>query len=97
MYYGKSVSVVEMDGSFDNFKEVFCVESALQNTNTKFYGELTQVTLKLADAPGSNNGTGHMQTLAAFAIRSVYEKKLATAMLNTSVLFGLNQRKNIRI
>eukprot|EP00551_Chaetoceros_affinis_P010307 CAMPEP_0203683204 /NCGR_PEP_ID=MMETSP0090-20130426/47398_1 /ASSEMBLY_ACC=CAM_ASM_001088 /TAXON_ID=426623 /ORGANISM="Chaetoceros affinis, Strain CCMP159" /LENGTH=388 /DNA_ID=CAMNT_0050552333 /DNA_START=474 /DNA_END=1640 /DNA_ORIENTATION=- len=81
-YYGKPVSVVEMDGSFDNLQELVYVESALQNTNTKFYGELTQAMLKLADAPGSNNGTGLMQTLAAFAIRSVYEKKLATAKLN---------------
>ena len=37
--------------------------------------------LKLADAPGSNNGTGLMQTLAAFAIRSIYEKKAAAAKL----------------
>jgi phosphoribulokinase len=33
--------------------------------------------LALADAPGSNNGTGLMQTLAAFAIRELYEKKSA--------------------
>jgi len=81
-YYGNDVTVVEMDGSFDNLQELVYVESALQNTNTKFYGELTQAMLKLADAPGSNNGTGLMQTLAAFAIRSVYEKKAATAKLN---------------
>jgi len=78
-YYGKSVQVVEMDGSFDNIQELVYVESALKNTNTKFYGELTQAMLALSDAPGSNNGTGLMQTLAAFAIRSVYEKKAATA------------------
>jgi phosphoribulokinase len=51
----------------------------LSNTKTKFYGELTQAMLALADAPGSNNGTGLMQTLAAFAIRDLYEKKTATA------------------
>jgi len=33
--------------------------------------------LALSDAPGSNNGTGLMQTLAAFAIRDLYEKKTA--------------------
>ena len=71
-----------MDGAFDNLQELVYVESAIQNTSTKFYGELTQAMLKLADAPGSNNGTGLMQTLAAFAIRSVYEKTLATAKLN---------------
>jgi len=81
-YYGKPVQVVTMDGSFDNLQELVYVESAIQNTNTKYYGELTQAMLKLADAPGSNNGTGLMQTLAAFAIRSIYEKKTAAAALN---------------
>merc|ERR1712038_18349 len=80
-FYGKPVQVVTMDGSFDNLQELVYVESALKNTNTKFYGELTQAMLKLADAPGSNNGTGLMQTLAAFAIRSIYEKKTAAAKL----------------
>jgi len=80
-YYGNDVQIVEMDGSFDNLQELVYVESQLQNTNTKFYGELTQAMLKLADAPGSNNGTGLMQTLAAFAIRAMYEKKTAAAKL----------------
>lgn len=80
-YYGRDVSVVEMDGTFDNIQELIYVESALGNTNTKFYGELTQAMLALADAPGSNNGTGLMQTLAAFAIRELYEKQAAASKL----------------
>merc|ERR1712127_1000094 len=80
-FFGKPAQVVEMDGTFDNLQELVYIESALKNTNTKFYGELTQAMLKLADAPGSNNGTGLMQTLAAFAIRSIYEKKTAAAKL----------------
>ena len=83
-YYGKAVQIMEMDGTFDNLQELVYVESQLQNTNTKFYGEMTQAMLKLADAPGSNNGTGLMQTLAAFAIRSIYEKKTAAAKLAAS-------------
>lgn len=78
-YFGRDSQVVEMDGSFDNLQELVYVESALSNTKTKFYGELTQAMLALADAPGSNNGTGLMQTLAAFAIRDIYEKKTAAA------------------
>jgi phosphoribulokinase len=81
-YYGKDVQVVEMDGAFDNIQELVYVESALSNTKTKFYGEMTQAMLALAEAPGSNNGTGLMQTLAAFAIRDLYEKKTASAKLN---------------
>jgi len=84
-YYGNDVQIVEMDGSFDNLQELVYVESQLQNTNTKYYGELTQAMLKLADAPGSNNGTGLMQTLAAFAIRAMYEKKTAAAKLAAKV------------
>jgi len=83
-YYNKAVQIVEMDGTFDDLQELVYVESQLKNANTKYYGELTQAMLKLADAPGSNNGTGLMQTLAAFAIRSMYEKKTAAAKLAAS-------------
>jgi phosphoribulokinase len=78
-YYGADVQVLEMDGTFDNIQELVYVESHLSNTQTRFYGELTQAMLKLADAPGSNNGTGLMQTIAAFAIRNLYEKRAAAA------------------
>merc|ERR1712051_1071460 len=80
-YYGSDVAVVTMDGSFDNIQELVYVESNLGNTNSKFYGEVTQAMLSLADSPGSNNGTGLMQTLAAFAIRELYNKKAAAAKL----------------
>jgi phosphoribulokinase len=80
-FFGNDVQVTEMDGSFDNIQELVYVESQLSNTNTKYYGELTQAMLALANAPGSNNGTGLMQTLAAFAIRELYEKKAASAKL----------------
>ena len=78
-FYGNEVSVLEMDGTFDNIQEMVYVESHLSNTATKFYGELTQAMLAAADAPGSDNGTGLMQTLAAFAIRNLYEKRSKAA------------------
>ena len=83
-YFGNDVAVVEMDGTFDNIQELVYVESNLGNANSKFYGEVTQAMLSLADSPGSNNGTGLMQTLAAFAIRELYNKKSATAKLAAS-------------
>lgn len=83
-YYGKDVQALEMDGNFDNIQELVYVESALSNTKTKFYGELTQAMLALADAPGSNNGTGLMQTLAAFAIRELYAKRAAASKVQTA-------------
>merc|ERR1712071_705454 len=78
-YFGKPTQVVEMDGAFDNIEDLAYVEGQVSNSSTKYFGELTQAMLKLADAPGSNNGTGVMQTLAAFAIRELYEKKAAAA------------------
>merc|ERR1711976_690940 len=78
-YFGTPFQTVTMDGSFDNLQELVYVESALSNTTASFYGEMTQAMLALADAPGSNNGTGLLQTLAAFAIRDIYEKKTAAA------------------
>ena len=81
-YFGNDVAVLEMDGSFDSIQELVYVESNLGNANSKFYGEVTQAMLSLADSPGSNNGTGLMQTLAAFAIRELYNKKAATAKLS---------------
>jgi phosphoribulokinase len=86
-YAGKATQVVEMDGNFDNLQELVYIESALSNTKTKFYGELTQAMLAISDAPGSNNGTGLMQTLAAFAIRELYEKKAAAAKLVAKAAF----------
>jgi len=83
-YFGNDVAVVEMDGTFDNIQELVYVESNLGNANSKFYGEVTQAMLSLADSPGSNNGTGLMQTLAAFAIRELYNKKAATAKLEAA-------------
>lgn len=74
-YFGNKVQVLEMDGNFDQLAELVYIESQLRNTSTNYYGELATAMLKLADAPGSNNGTGLMQTLAAFAMRELYEKK----------------------
>merc|ERR1712106_315690 len=72
--YGNEVSVVEMDGAVDKLEEIIYLESQLCNTGTKFYGELTEQIVKNKDAPGSDNGTGLMQTLCSFKIREVYEK-----------------------
>jgi len=73
-FMGNDVTVVEMDGKFDNLQELIYVESHLSNTATKFYGELTQQMIKMGDSPGSDNGTGFFQTLASLKLREFYEK-----------------------
>eukprot|EP00746_Dinoflagellata_sp_MGD_P074937 gnl/MRDRNA2_/MRDRNA2_30203_c0_seq1.p1 gnl/MRDRNA2_/MRDRNA2_30203_c0~~gnl/MRDRNA2_/MRDRNA2_30203_c0_seq1.p1 ORF type:complete len:463 (+),score=111.27 gnl/MRDRNA2_/MRDRNA2_30203_c0_seq1:72-1460(+) len=73
-WFGKEVNVLEMDGQFNKVEELCYIESHLQNLDTKFYGEATQAMIKNKNSPGSNNGSGFFQTLAAFKLRSLYEK-----------------------
>jgi len=75
-YYDQPVQVLEMDGALGNIAELVYIESHLCNASTNFFGELCRAMLLLEDAPGSDNGTGLMQTLAAFAIRDLYEQKV---------------------
>ena len=75
VYFDQPVHVLEMDGTFGNIQELVYVEHHMKNTGTKYYGDLCHTLLKNADAPGSDNGTGLMQTLAAFSIRKLYEKR----------------------
>ena len=72
-YYGNEVSVLEIDGQFDNLEEMIYVESHLSKTGTKYYGEMTELILKHRDYPGSNNGTGLFQVLVGLKMRQTYE------------------------
>lgn len=77
-YYGHDVSVLEVDGQFDNLEEMIYIESHLSNTSTKFYGEMTELMLKHPDYPGSNNGSGLFQVLVGLKMRSTYERLTAS-------------------
>jgi len=72
--FDKEVSVLEMDGEFSNLAELCYIENQLQNTDSKFNGELTQSMVNNKGAPGSNNGSGFFQALAALKLRGLYEK-----------------------
>jgi len=58
-----------MDGQFDKLEELIYVESHLSNTSSKFYGEVTQQMIKNGSFPGSNNGTGLLQTIIGLKVR----------------------------
>ncbi len=73
-YYGHEVSILEVDGQFDNLEEVSYIESHLSNTSTKYYGEMTHLLLQHRDYPGSNNGTGLFQVLTGLKMRATYER-----------------------
>ncbi|MGB3693136.1 MAG: phosphoribulokinase [Spirulinaceae cyanobacterium] len=80
MYYGpdnfegNEVSILEVDGQFDNLEEMIYIESHLSNTATRYYGEMTELLLKRRDYPGSKNGSGLFQILVGLKIREVYER-----------------------
>lgn len=80
MYYGpdnfmgNEVSMLEVDGQFDNLEEMIYIESHLSKTGTKYYGEMTELLLQHKDYPGSTNGTGLFQVLVGLKMRETYEK-----------------------
>ncbi|RZR85217.1 hypothetical protein BHM03_00012169 [Ensete ventricosum] len=76
-YFCDEASVLEMDGKFDRLDELIYVESHLSNLSTKYYGEVTQQMLKHADFPGSNDGTGLLQTIIGLKIRQLCEQIIA--------------------
>jgi phosphoribulokinase len=76
-YFGNEVSILEVDGQFDNLEEMIYIESHLSNTSTKFYGEMTELMLKHPDYPGSNNGSGLFQVLVGLKMRSTYERLIS--------------------
>ncbi len=76
-YYGHEVSVLEVDGQFDNLEEVIYIESHLSKTATKYEGELTHLLLQHKEYPGSNNGTGLFQVITGLKMRATYERLTA--------------------
>ena len=76
-FYNNEVSILEVDGQFDNLEEMIYIESHLSNTSTDHYGEMTELLLKHKDYPGSNNGTGLFQVLVGLKMRATYQKLTA--------------------
>ncbi|MBS9770104.1 MAG: phosphoribulokinase [Trichodesmium sp. ALOHA_ZT_67] len=79
-YDGNEVSILEVDGNFDNLEEMIYVEGHLSNTSTKYYGEMTHAMMKHQDYPGSNNGSGLFQVLVGLKMRATYESLTATTL-----------------
>ncbi len=77
VYYGHSVSVLEVDGQFDKLEEVVYIEQHLSKTSAKYEGELTELLLHHREYPGSANGTGLFQVLTGLKMRATYERLTA--------------------
>ena len=76
-FYGHEVSILEVDGQFENLEEVIYIESHLSKTSAKYEGELTHLLLQHREYPGSNNGTGLFQVLVGLKMRATYERLTA--------------------
>jgi phosphoribulokinase len=91
MYYGpdnfmgNEVSILEVDGQFDNLEEMIYIESHLSKTGTKYYGEMTELLLHHKDYPGSENGTGLFQVLVGLKMRETYEKLMVVEKVPVEV------------
>jgi len=76
-WMGSPATVVEMDGEIDmdnmeaQLKEI---EDSLEGLAGKTPTELTEAMTKLKSSPGSQNGTGLLQTVIAMKVREIYEK-----------------------
>jgi len=79
-WMGSPATVIEMDGEIDmdsmeaQLKEI---ESNLEGLGGKSDSELTDAMVKLKSSPGSQNGTGLLQSVIAMKIREIYEKLTA--------------------
>jgi len=80
-WFGSPVTVVEMDGEIDmnNMEaQLMEIERNLEGLGAKSTGELTEAMMKLKSSPGSQNGTGLLQTIIAMKVREIYEKLTST-------------------
>jgi len=78
-WFGSPATVVEMDGEIDmdNMEaQLKDIEDNLEGLVTK-PGEFTEAMVKLKSSPGSQNGTGLLQTVIALKVREIYDKLTA--------------------
>merc|ERR1712007_209821 len=83
-WYGSPVTVVEMDGEIDmnNMEEQLReIEANIEGLNAKSPTELSDAMVKLKSSPGSQNGTGMLQTVIAMKVREVYETLTSTVAM----------------
>merc|ERR1711879_930558 len=76
-WFGNPATVVEMDGEIDmdNMEEQLKeIESSIEGLEGKTATELTDAMTKLKSSPGSQNGTGLLQTVIAMKVREIYER-----------------------
>merc|ERR1712050_799633 len=79
-WFGSPATVVEMDGEIDMENMEAQLKEIEENIEglAASPGELISAMTKLKASPGSQNGTGLLQTVIAMKVREVYEKLTAS-------------------
>ena len=73
-YYGRTVSVVEMDGKLTDINDYNKIDKLFSDSGAKNPGELSAELIKVGSgSPGSLDGTGLFQTLTSLKLREFYE------------------------
>jgi phosphoribulokinase len=70
---GKDAITIGMDGMYAKISEMAKVEKYLMDSATKSSGEATQKMTQYEGQPGSNDGTGFLQTICSLKVREIYE------------------------
>ena len=70
---GAPATVIGLDGKFEKIDELLYVEKMIGKTGAKYFGEITEKMLAYEGQPGSNDGTGLLQTITACKVREIYE------------------------
>lgn len=65
--------VVGFDGKYNKISEMAKIEKMFADSGAKSAGEATQKMMAYEGQPGSNDGTGFLQTICALKCREVYE------------------------
>jgi len=70
---GKEAVVVGFDGKYDKISEMASIEKMFADSAAKKAGEATEKMMEYEGQPGSNDGTGFLQTICALKVREIYE------------------------
>jgi len=70
---GKDAVVVGFDGKYNKIADMSKLEKMFSDNGSKAAGEATQKMMAYEGQPGSNDGTGFLQTLCSLKVREIYE------------------------
>jgi len=70
---GKDAVTIGMDGKYAKISQMDKLEKMISDSAAKSAGEATQKMMEYEGQPGSNDGTGFLQTIVSLKVREIYE------------------------